>query len=283
MAQEFVTKESFGSFHDVFIPPQDHFINVLNNYNSNAETGPGGGVGIALGFPGLQLPNGDVLKQNWLPLAPTKTGSLLEEIINRLADSPTAGGVLTDFFYDFEADATFTRFQLVIANAFGLVDSGVVINPLTIGQVGAESGNTFNLDNLIFKNTIILKGDPNCGSLPHANQVFASQYNHALQRPVWNPGTTYETGDVVQVVVAGFPEQRFFTSLSDSNLGNDPLVSASWDEDFSIDPSNPAFFTPTPWTEARTDQVSNLAGLFNPTAGYDGFMPDRDYFRTSDA
>ena len=200
VAQEFTLKESFGSFHDVFLAPNDHFINIILHYDTNSGT-VGDGVAI-LPIPGIFLPNADVLKQNWLPLAPTKTGNLFEEVINRLAESPTIGGVLKDFYFDFVADPFTTRQQNMKAEEFGLVNSGVVLSPLTLGQVGAESGNTFNLDNLVYKNVVLLKGSPTDGSLPHAHQVFASKYLHALERPVWNPGTTYESGDVVQVVVA---------------------------------------------------------------------------------
>jgi len=270
VAQEFITKEHYDSFQDVLVAPQDHFINIVNNYNKTAL----GSVVIAFDtLADIDIPNKDVLKQNWLPLAPTKTGTLFEEVIERLAESPTAGGVLTDYYFDFIPDPFVLRQQDVFAEEFGLQDSGVDINPLTVGQVGAESGNTFNLDNLIYKNLVILKCDPNCGSLPRDHQVFSSRYLHALQRPVYDAGETYDTGDVVQVVVAGFPEQRFFTSLVDSNIGNSPTTSpGQWDEDFSIDPSNPAFFTATPYTSDLDNVEANLAGV--PQLGYVGFMPD---------
>ncbi len=275
VCQEFVMKEHFDSFQDLFVTPQDHFINIINRYNSTA-----GAFGVILNPVGIDLPDKDFTKQNWLPLAPTRTGNLFEEVINRLALEPTVGGLLTDFYYDFLADDFSLRVQDVIAEEFGLKSSGVVIDPLTVGQVGAESGNTFNLDNLIFKNLVILKGDPNCGSLPREHQVFASSYLHAIIRPIWNPATTYESGDVVKVTVIGFPQQRFFTSLSDSNLGNFPIGSGSWDEDFSIDPSNPAFFTVTPWTSILDNQEANLVGFNNnAVGGYAGYLIDYNITR----
>ncbi len=279
VCQEFVTKEHFDSFQELFVAPNSHFLSIINNYNKTA-----GATGVVLNVntpADLDLPNEDALKQNWLPLSPTRTGNLMEEVINRLALEPTVGGVLTDFYYDFLPNVSTLRIQDVIAEEFGEKDSGVVISPLTVGQVGAESGNTFNLDNLIFKNLVILKADPNCGSLPREHQVFTSEYLHALQRPLWNVGETYETGDVVQVVVAGFPEQRFFTSLVDSNLGNNPLSSpGQWVEDFSIDPSSPAFFTPTPWTSDFDNQEANVLGKNNlPVGGYEGYMADYNITR----
>jgi len=279
VAQEFVTKEHLDSFEDLFTTPNQRFLNVLNNYNKTAN----GSVILGIENVGdIDLPDQDSIKQNWIPLAPTKTGRLFEEVVERLAETPSVGGVLNDFYFDFNPDPIVLRQQDMIAKEFGSIDSGVVINPLTVGQVGAESGNTFNLDNLIFKNLVVLKCDPNCGSLPGENQRFTSAYLHALQRPVWGGGTTYETGDVVQVVVAGFPQQRFFTSLIDSNLGNNPLTSpGQWVEDFSIDPSNPVFFTVTPWTSDFDNQEANLAGVNIPPAGYLGFMPDYNLTRTN--
>ena len=273
VAQEFVTKEHFDSFHDLFVAPNDHFLNIIDNYNKSFGVV---GSGVLLVPLAVDLPNQDVLKQNWIPLAPTKTGRLMEEVIERLAEAPTTGGVLLDFYFDFFPDPIVLRNQNVKAEEFGLVDSGVEINPLTVGQVGAESGNTFNLDNLVFKNLVILKCDPNCGSLPKDHQEFASQYNHALQRPVWSNSVTYDTGDVVQVEVVGFPQQRFFTSLVDNNLGNNPLTfPGQWLEDFTIDSTDtPLFFTATPYTSQIDDVKANLAGKANLPATYTGYMAD---------
>jgi len=274
VCQEFVTKEHFDSLQDIFVAPNDHFKNIIDTYNQTAGVGNGG---VFLSPSNLNLPNQDVLKQNWLPLAPTKTGRLMEEVIERLAESPTTGGVLLDFYFDFLPDPLVLRNSNVKAEEFGIVNSGVDINPLTVGQVGAESGNTFNLDNIVFKNLVILKCDPNCGSLPTNHQEFASQYNHALQRPVWSPTITYNEGDVVQVVVAGFPNQRFFTSLMDSNIGNNPLTfPGTWDEDFTIDSTDtPLFFTATPYTSNIDDVKANLAGKANiPGGGFQGYMAD---------
>jgi len=213
------------------------------------------------------LPDQDALKQNWIPLAPTKTGQLLEDVITRLGEAPQLGGVLTDFYFDFESDPIATKTVNVKAEEFGKVDSGVVLDPLTLGQVGSEARNSFNLDNIIFKNLVVLKADPNCGSLPGEHQRFQSEFQHAQDRPIFSSSTTFNIGDVTQIQFSGFPQQRFFTSKTDGNIGNTPATGAggavdtvNWDEDFSIDPSSPtagAFFSPTPWTSSLSDQRKN--------------------------
>jgi len=284
VAQEIINKEHFDSAQDLFVTPNQRFINVINDFILNAFGGP------VFTFAPSQpnLPDQDALKQNWLPLAPTKTGQLLEDIITRLGEAPQLGGVLTDFYFDFESDPVVTKNVFVKAEEFGLVDSGVVLDPLTLGQVGAESRNSFNLDNIIFKNLVVLKADPNCGSLPGAHQRFQSEFQHAQDRPLFSSSTTFNIGDVTQIQFSGFPNQRFFTSKTDSNIGNTPATgrfgavdTVNWDEDFSIDPSSPtsgAFFTPTPWTSDLTDQKKNLAGnpftvLIEGTT-FEGLMPD---------
>jgi len=282
VAQEFVVKEHFDSPQDLFTTPAGRFLSLVFTYNFTSGSG---GVSLLPLFP-VGLPDEDVTRQNWLPLAPTKTSDLLEDIIKRLAETPSVGGVLNDFYYDFKPNSGILRVQEIFAEEFGLQSSGVEINPLTVGQVGAESGNTFNLDNLIFKNLVILKGDPNCGSLPFQHQIFTSEYLHAIQRPLWNSGTTYETGDVVKLTVSGFPEQRFYTSLMDSNLGNNPSTSPlDWLEDFSIDPGDAVFFTPTPWTEDLPNFEANLSGKDNlpigPGGPFVGYMVDYNITRVN--
>jgi len=282
VAQEFVNKEHFDSGQDLFTTPQVRFINIIVDFSANAIGGP-----IFTFGPGQpDLPDQDALKQNWIPLAPTKTGQLLEDVITRLGEAPQLGGVLTDFYFDFESDPIVTKTINVKAEEFGKVDSGVVLDPLTLGQVGSEARNSFNLDNIIFKNLVVLKGDPNCGSLPGEHQRFQSEFLHAQDRPIFSLSTTFSIGDVTQIQFSGFPQQRFFTSKTDSNIGNTPATGAggavdtvNWEEDFSIDPSSPtsgAFFSPSPWTSDLGEQRKNLAGGAFAVDGdiFQGFMPD---------
>lgn len=286
VGMEYVAKESYGSAQDLFTTPKDRFDNLINDYNSNA-----GAPGTVFTFTGggVDLPNLDVLKQNWLPLAPTRYGQLFEDVITRLALPPSSGGVLTDFYFDFEAEPFATRVVSVKAEEFGKNSSGVTISPLTLGQVGSEARDSFNLDNLIFKNLVILKGDPNCGSLPGQHQRFQSEFQHGQERSIFDSGTTYETGDQSKILISGFPQERYFRSKTDGNIGNTPATgrfgavdTVNWEEDFSIDPSSPtagAFFTPTPWTSDLTEYQANLAGtpftvIETPNTSFDGFMAD---------
>ncbi len=285
VAMEFIGKEHYDSFQDVLTPPQQRFINLVNGFN-NQQGANGTKYGFLGGSPttAIDLPGSEKLKQNWLPLAPTRNGVLMEEVIDRLSQAPPLGGVLRDFYFDFIPSNSVTRQTDVFAEEFGEQDSGVVLSPLTLGQVGAESGKTFNLDNLQFKNLVLLKGDPNCGSLPTAHQVFASKQQKGQARDIYDSGTTYEEGDVVRRNFPGsFPDQRYFTSLVNGNLNNTPEsnLGSDWFEDFTIDPSvtvttagQQAYFTYTPWTEDLDNYLTNLADILIPPPGYIGMMPD---------
>jgi len=287
VGMEFVAKEHYESAQDLFTTPKVRFENLINDYNQTSGAPINGTLFVFGVTTSIDLPDTDVLRQNWLPLAPTRVGQLFEDVIVRLADAPSSGGVLTDFYFDFEADPIVTRNVNVKAEEFGLNSSGVVIDPITLGQVGSEARNSFNLDNIVFKNLVIIKGDPNCGSLPGEHQRFQSEFQHAQERPIFKSATTFEIGDQSQIQFSGFPQQRFFTSKTSGNIGNTPATgrfgavdTTNWDEDFSIDPSSPtagAFFSPTPWTSNLTEQKANLAGgPFTTTdaTDFEGFMPD---------
>ena len=278
------TREIPQSLRGVLKTPKQRFIDVILEYD---EANPG----TIIPFLGINpdtsilLPDKAQTKQFWDPVGPAKTQTVLNEIIERLEQAPQAGGKLLDFYYDYEPSSFFTRRTDVFAEEFGLNDSGVVIDPLTVAD-GAETQKRIENDNITFKNLIIARGEPNSGTVPANMQQFRSEYLHALVRDVWDDNSfLYEEGDVVQRQFPNsFPDQRFFTAKIDhtSSAVNPPESSPTlWDEDFSIDPTNPAFFSPTPWTASLDDFQQNIVGKGNSgISGFEGFFFDWNIERT---
>ena len=272
------------SLRGVLKTPKQRFIDAILEYD---EADPGNIITFKRANPNVSilLPEKSQTKQFWDLVGPTKTQGVLNEVIERLEQAPQAGGKLLDFYYDFDPSLTNTRRTDVFAEEFGLNDSGVVIDPLTVDD-GANTQKRIENDNITFKNLIVARGDPNSGTVPANMQRFRSEYLHALARDLWDDNSiSYEEGDVVRREFPNtFPDQRFFTAKTDhtSSVGNPPETSPIlWDEDFSIDPSNPVFFSPTPWTSSLEDFRQNIVGKGNSgIAGYEGFFFDWNIERT---
>jgi len=287
VAIEYRIKEAFSSEHDVLVPPATHFVNLVAKYNASQA----GGTTMSFlgGSPtAIDLPNQSVLNQNWTPLAPETYGQRFEEVIDRLAEAPQVGGVLTDFYYDFEPDLLVTRQVLVFAEEFGKVDSGVVIDPITIGGVGSEEGKDTNTDNLIFKNLVVLKNATNEGTLPTELQRFRSQFLTGKNNAEFDLAVTFEAGDRVKITLftGGVnPDILFFQALR-TTTGDQPQTSPlDWVEYFTTDNTDvPLFFSNSPWTNNIADWISNMAGTVQgggfPPAGFAGFMVDLNITRT---
>jgi len=285
---EYISKENLYSTQDLFVTAKDHFSNVLGELN--VASGLNGGTIFAFTALDINLPTN--FKLNWEPFAPVTHFDELQTVIQRLADATVVGGTLRDFYFDFEPSLTTTRLVDVISEEFGEQSSGVIIDPTEIEPVGGgagEQGQQQNTDNVKFKNTIIVKGDSAGGSLPMEHARFASQYLHGINRDEFQIGITYSIGDQVRVTVVGFPNVRFFRSLEDLNQGNFPLPTAApeWEEDFTIDPSSPVYFSYSPWTNSLVDwQVNQAADRIaylsqDPQFGTaSGFMLDWNIART---
>jgi hypothetical protein len=268
------------SLRGVLKTPKQRFIDVILEHEK-ADPGTiipfrGGDADAAIELPGKAQ-----TKQFWDLVGPTKTQSALNEVIERLEQAPQAGGKLLDFYYDFDPSPNLTRSTDVFAEEFGSVDSNVIIDPLTVND-GANTQKRIENDNITFKNLVIARGEPNSGTVPANMQRFRSEYLHALVRDLWKVGVSYEIGDVVRREFPGvFPDQRFFTSNAPHLSAVPPENSALWDEDFSIDPGNPAFFSPSPWTSSLADFRENIVGKGNAGIfGYGGFFFDWNIERT---
>jgi len=306
VAIEFRVKESLSSFEDVELTPKRHFQEMVLRFN---QTQPNGYNLNFLGFDAnnIDLPD-EPLKQNWFLFAPETYGARFEEVINRLAEPPATGGVLTDFYYDFDADAGATRLIFIFAEEFGKLDSGVVIDPLTLGAVGSEAGKDINTDNLIFKNLVVLKCSTSSGTLPTELQRFRSEFLNGTFRDEWDPAPAFVIGDKVKRSFpgAGNPDIRFFTAIANIGVGpNAPpelQLGTDWFEDFTTDPNlvgggappanegNP-FFSPSPWTgfgqtslAPLDDFATNLSATAIrggvPPAGFAGYFVDWNITRT---
>lgn len=276
---EYRTKEHLTSKQLLFFSPKTAFETRLLDYNSTKGTSEPS-VLFVRNQPDpadddIQLPSdSENLKQNWEPLAPTKTHDLLWEIINRLSQPAVGGGTFQDYFFDFEAstvpafDGDITTGSInavnVKAGKLGGEDSGVVLNPLSvISPVDAEKDKTIMTDLVKWKNNIIAEGSANGATLPMERTRFNSEWQHAQARPEWSGGATYYKDDVsfgTSVVkrtdtspFSGKQYIRFFEFIgTNQTVGGDDPVSISqgdWLEDFSVIP---------PWSPYAEYQVGEI-------------------------
>jgi hypothetical protein len=260
--REYALKDNISSHQLYFQAPQDAMNSIITDYNVVSANG------MSIGSTTLNIPNNASLKQNWIPLGPQTSHELLLQIIDRLAQAPAQGGVLTDYYFDFDAENNNIKFVDIIADVFGGVDSGVVINPITFANA-AQKQKLIQTDSLKFKNLIIARCGANSGTLPMNQCRFASIYTHAVGvasfggRPEWNIAT-YNKGDQVKVTnTAVIPNTiRFYTCKTNNFAsGTNPTSdSTNWVEDFSTDPTSSVYFTYTPWTYHIGDFIRNLSG-----------------------
>jgi hypothetical protein len=277
----YIAKEHASSENYYFLTPKEYFENVLTDYNGNR------GGGVILNPQTIDLPADEQLRQNWLPFEPTKTHDLLASVIDRLANPTVAGGTFTDYYFDFVPDDTFTLQSNVVAQKFGEQNSGVIINPILLTPQASEEEKTTFQDNLRYKNHCILLCHPAGGSLPMSHARFASYFEHAKIRPEWSSSGVYvaatatQNASLVKYTNLGEPDPnkrvRFFKCIQNVGPSGTPPPSdpTHWQEDFSTNPSSPAYINYTPWTSSLDDWQANMAAAFgNAPAGYAGFFVD---------
>jgi len=229
---EFIPKDNLQSREDLFATPKTRMTNLITAFSITS------GVDATKLTQGtLDIPDTENSKQNWSPSGATTLSQLMEEVIIRLEEPPSAGGTLKDYFYDFTPSLTFTRTVTVDAEEFGNTDSGVILNPITV-NAGAEDEEFATTDNEVFKNVVIAKGSSGTGSLPTDFQRFASKYNHGIFRLVWDGGTSYVIGDLVRYNDTLTGTIRFFTAKT-IHSGTNPVLglTGDWIEDFTTIPS----------------------------------------------
>ena len=263
---EYRLKEHLTSKQLKFFTPRKSFEKRLTDYNiTRGSSEPAVFLAIDQGDPlddSIQLPNDEGLKQNYDPLAPSKTHELLWDIINRLSLPSVSGGTFQDYYFDFEGsslvpfagDLTDGSINIVDVKAekFGETDSGITLDPLSLtSPVDAERDKTIMSDLIRFKNNIIMEGSVRGGSLPMERTRFNSIWQHANNRPEFNGGTSYFNGtDGVNGIslvkrtdtspFSGREYIRYFEYIGLNDQSADDPVSfgqGDWNEDFSLIPA----------------------------------------------
>jgi len=275
-AVEYRARESLDSEQLILQTPKGAFTKrVLNYFNHQGFNSPL----IIINNPAdIALPDDNILKQNWLSQGPITTHRSLVEIIERLANPGVVGGTFTDFYYFFEPDVFATKTIFIKAEEFGGVSSGVILDVLAPTGTTAEEKQTFQTDNLKFKNVVIAKGANSAHRMPMEHTRFASDVEHAKVSDTYSAATTYVLGDYVQFDI-GAGVIQLFKSLVANNLNNTPNTSPTeW-----LNLSTATIFSP--WTNDANVWTTNSAGHSSPPAGFVGFALDMnlaraDYDRT---
>lgn len=267
-AIEYVSKEIPCSLQNGLVPPYVRLNNLINfaNLRSSDPT-------AVQFFPVTNtLPSNPGSNQDWLPFQPTAIYDLFQEIVEKQSDPAVVGGSYKDYFIGFLPDPTGTLDVQVIADLMGSQDSGVVVNPLLFGPAGggSQQDKTIITDNTRYKNNVILIGNSEGGSLPMEHTRFASMFLHVQERPEFNLGGTYGPGDSVTETnnAVSDPNKRVkYFKVKDSVTSSFVALSPPdfdfihWTEDFSTDPTNPVYFSYTPWTDNLDVFNMNMDGL----------------------
>ena len=133
------------------------------------------------------------------PSGPSILYDEMANIIDGLSNPQVTGGSFDDFYFDIEPSTTKTNYINITADVFGTVDSGVVIDPISLEPQDTDEENTTITDNIVYKNNVIMIGSPNGGSLPVDRTRFASNFEHAKIRDFWATGQSYKEGDLVKL------------------------------------------------------------------------------------
>ncbi len=269
-AVEYRLRESLDSEQLILQTPKEAFITRVLNYFSHQ--GPDAPLIVINNPADIELPDDNVLKQNWLSQGPVTAQRTLVEIIERLANPAVVGGSFQDFYYFFEPDPNATKTIFIKAEEFGARSSEVILDVLAPSGTTVEEKQTFQTDNLRFKDVVIARGANSVHRLPMEHTRFASDVEHAKVSEDYNAGTTYVKGDYVQFDV-GSGVIQLFKSLVNDNLNNQPDISPSeWNNlSTSVEFS--------PWTNDSDFWVTNSAGHANPPSPFVGFALDMNLAR----
>lgn len=250
--QQYRLKEAFDSINNYFLTPLDEVTSRAINFNSaNPRV-----LRLTVSVPdptAFNTMGSDSLQNNWLPQGPTSFHELDTNVISTLSGPPSAGGTLTDFYFDFDPDPTQTKTINQKFDIYGNTSSGVTISPTKPGVVGMQLNQSNNLSSQNYKNQVIFKGNATSGSLPMETVKFNSAYTHAEGydgfggRPIWSSASvSYVVNDLVKRTLSisngtsTFNTSRYFKCVRShtSNGANDPILDNGtfWFEDFTIIP-----------------------------------------------
>jgi len=237
-------KETRCALNDELVTPQQRVVNVLT-YNN----GQGGSQNVTLAFDlvDIDIPNNDALQFDYKPTSPKPIGELLDKVIDRIEQAGPLGGVFKNFFYHTFADPISTNVVNIFFQEFGLINSGVVIDPDN-DQDASPNDKAIMTSNKKRKKIALVKFGLRSGSLRMEHTRFASSFIHASNRAEWVPSQAYLAGDVVKLTDNAISPNiiRFFEASFDVTSTTTPDEdNTNWFEDFSVIPpfSANAFYT----------------------------------------
>lgn len=237
-------KETRCALNDELVTPQQRVVNVLTFNN-----GQGGLQNVTLAFDlvDIDIPNNDSLQFDYKPTSPKPIGELLDNVIDRIEQAGPLGGVFKNFFYHTFADPTSTNIVNIFFQEFGLIDSGVIIDPDN-DQDASPNDKALMTSNKKRKKISLVKFGLRSGSLRMEHTRFASSFIHASNRSEWVPSQPYLEGDVVKLTDNSISPNiiRFFTASFDITSTTTPDEdNPNWFEDFTVIPafSANAFYT----------------------------------------
>lgn len=218
-------KETYASRELRFVSPAKAMFDRVIDFN-NAQIS-----GVNMIFTNNKLPVCPLLE--YIPQSPKTIQSAFDDIVNNLSESTVSGGTFTDFYYDFDPTSTTLAVDMT-ADEIGRVSSGIILDPLSIDVVDAETEQSAVTDFVRYKNHVILRGAPDAGSLPTEHSRFSSNWLHAKLRDEFNlnadgtspreiddrSGTTFKylKGETCKVT---FDTTSFST---DADVGGEPLT-----------------------------------------------------------
>ena len=137
---EICMQESYEGFRSRTETPKGRFIDVVTRHKDN-----GGSDGTIITFTNdnqIDLPDSKAIKQDWKPFGLKTFSDLLGDVIRKLEENPTTGGTLTDYYFDYSPDSSYTRLLLINAEKFGENSTGVTLDPLLISPTGQDDEET---------------------------------------------------------------------------------------------------------------------------------------------
>jgi len=228
-------KETRCGLNDELVTPKQRVENILTFNN-----GQGGAQNVILAFDDsdIDIPDNESLQFDYKPTSPKPIGQLLDDVISRIEEAGPLGGVFKNFFYHTFASTVLTNVVQIFFQEFGLIDSGVIINPDN-PQEGSPNDKTLLTSNKKRKKIALVKFGNRSGSLRMEHARFASSFIHASNRSDWVPNRSYLTGDVVKLVDSSITPNiiRFFTASFNVQSSTTPDEdNPNWFEDFTVIP-----------------------------------------------
>ena len=232
-------KEHLTSDWHLFDTPKQSFQKRIDKANLYGQVKHNGSV--------INLP--DTPKLNYKFTQPNTIHDSMGSIIDLLSNPQVGGGAFDDYYFEIEPSATKTNYFKVTADKFGVTDSGVVIDPLSLSVEDTDEENTTTVDNIAYKNHVIMYGNQSSGSLPVNRSKFASYILHGRYRDKWSASSPYTKNHMVTHKLLAtqsnategrvLPDLVFYLKcLQEHSAGtvSDPLANSSlgtyWEVDF---------------------------------------------------